>query len=107
MAVKELAETVILQSIEDLWDKEQKASCSTFFCGQGFSFWADAAKINISDRRKILSMILNSINRGDHFYQGNTGFILYCPVCKPKPMKAEKQSSAQNLSKEDVWDTQT
>ena len=64
MAVKELAETVLLQSIEDLWDKEQRKECGTFFCSQGFSFWADAAKIKISDRRKILSMILNSITRG-------------------------------------------
>ena len=64
MAVKELAETVILQSVEDLWDKKQREACSSFFCGQGFSFWADAAKIKISDRRKILSMILNSITRG-------------------------------------------
>lgn len=67
MAVKELAETVILQSIEDLWDKKQKEACGSFFCGQGFSFWADAATINISDRRKILSMILNSITQGESF----------------------------------------
>jgi hypothetical protein len=63
MAVKELAETVILQSIEDLWDKEQRDLCSTFFCGQGFSFWADAAGLRVSDRKKILSMVLESISK--------------------------------------------
>jgi hypothetical protein len=63
MAVKALAETVILQSIEDLWDKEQRDSCSRFFCGQGFSFWADSAGMTISDRRKILSLILAAIPR--------------------------------------------
>lgn len=62
MAVKELAETVILQTIEDLWDKEQHDSCSTFFCGQGFSFWAAAAGMTISDRKKILCMIMESMS---------------------------------------------
>jgi hypothetical protein len=61
MAVKALAETVILQSIEDLWDKKQRVSCSAFFCGQGFSFWAAAAGMTIADRRKILSLVLDSI----------------------------------------------
>jgi len=70
MAVKELAETVILQSVEDLWDKKLREECNTFFCGQGFSFWADAAKIKISDRRKILSLILNSMTQGKSLRQG-------------------------------------
>lgn len=61
MAVKELAETVILKSIEDLWNKEQREECCLFFCGQDFSFWADAAGMTTSDRKKILSMILNSM----------------------------------------------
>jgi hypothetical protein len=64
MAVKELAEKVILQSIEDLWDKEQRDLCSAFFCGQGFSFWAEAAGMTMSDKRKILSLILAAIPRG-------------------------------------------
>jgi hypothetical protein len=61
MAVKELAERVILQSIEDLWDKRQLDACGKFFCGQGYSFWADAAGMSISDRKKILSMIIDSV----------------------------------------------
>jgi hypothetical protein len=65
MAVKELAETVILLSVEDLWDKEQGDVCRAFFCGQGFSFWAEAAGMSISDRRKILSLILDAIPRGN------------------------------------------
>ena len=59
MAVRELAETVILQSIEDLWDKDQRDLCGQFFCGRGFPFWADAAGMTIGDRRKMLSMILD------------------------------------------------
>jgi len=61
MAVKELAETIILNSIEDLWNKEHQEECSLFFCGQGFSFWADAAGMTTSDRKKILSMIVSSM----------------------------------------------
>jgi hypothetical protein len=67
MAVKELAEKVILQSIEDLWDKEQRDLCSAFFCGQGFSFWAETAGMTIADRRKILSLVLDSIAKSKVF----------------------------------------
>ena len=70
MAVKELAETVILQSIEDLWDKKRREECSSFFCGQGFSFWAGAAGMTISARRKILSMILASMTEKGSFIKG-------------------------------------
>ena len=61
MAVRELAERVILQSIEDLWDKQQHDACSNFFCGQGFLFWADAAGMTNAERRKMLSLIVKSI----------------------------------------------
>jgi hypothetical protein len=70
MAVKELAETVLLQSIEDLWDKKQRKECGTFFCSQGFSFWADAAGMTISDRRKVLSMVMESITNKEIYSQG-------------------------------------
>jgi hypothetical protein len=70
MAVKELAETVILQSVEDLWDKKLMEKCNTFFCGQGFSFWADIAGIKISDRRKLLSMVTESITNKEIYSQG-------------------------------------
>lgn len=72
MAVKELAETVILQSIEDLWEKDQKEAYSFFFSGWGFSFWADAAGINIYDRRKILSLVLNSLTQWGSFREERT-----------------------------------
>jgi hypothetical protein len=67
VAVKELAEAVILQSIEDLWDKDRKEACGFFFCGQGFSFWADAAGIKIPDRRKLLSLVMSSLTQGGSF----------------------------------------
>jgi hypothetical protein len=65
MSVKKLAETIILESIVGLWSKKQREESSSFFCGQGFSFWADTAGMTISDRRKILSMIFYSIDKNE------------------------------------------
>lgn len=59
MATKELAEMVILQSIEDLWDWKHKDSCSSFFCNNNFSFWADIAGLTFTERKKLLLMIVN------------------------------------------------
>ena len=54
MAVKELAETVILQSIEDLWDKEQEKHVARSFAVRAF----------LSGRMQLRSIFLT----GERFY---------------------------------------
>jgi hypothetical protein len=61
MAIKNLAEAIILQSIEDLWDRQQKEDSVAFFAGEGFGLCSGMAGINIFHRRKLLMLISTSI----------------------------------------------
>jgi hypothetical protein len=57
MAVKNVAEAIILQSIEDLWDKKCKEESVSFFKGEAFNACAEIAGLTASDRKKLLAMI--------------------------------------------------
>jgi hypothetical protein len=57
MGVSHLAEAIILQSIEDLWNELHREDCKTFFNGGGFSICARIAGMGLSDKEKLLSMI--------------------------------------------------
>lgn len=61
--IKNLAEAILLQTIEDIWDKNQQKTCLTFFNSRCFSLCADIAGISIHDRNKILSMIQQSLQK--------------------------------------------
>jgi len=63
MAIKHLAEAIILQSIEDLWERQQKEGCVVFFEGEGFSLCSGMAGINMFHKRKLLGLISRSIRR--------------------------------------------
>jgi hypothetical protein len=63
MMAKNLAEAIVLQSIEDLWDKKESRDCFSFFKGEGFPLCADIASIPLADRRKLLSLIGRSIEQ--------------------------------------------
>lgn len=63
MGIRNLAEAVILQSIEDLWDKSNKSDCLAFFKGEGFNIFARIAGIKFSDRMKLLRLISVSVMR--------------------------------------------
>ncbi len=56
MKVAHLAEAIILQSIEDLWDEEQRQGCIDFFTGEDFRTCAAIAGISTADQIKILRM---------------------------------------------------
>jgi len=62
-AVRNLVESIILQAIEDLWnsEKNERRSSFAFFLGKGFSLCSEIAGISVSDRRKLLSMIEESL----------------------------------------------
>jgi hypothetical protein len=61
MGLKGLAEGIILQSIEDLWDKHHKDDCITFFKGKGFRDCAEMAGMTTSDQIKLLNLVKNII----------------------------------------------
>jgi hypothetical protein len=56
MRVSHLAEAIILQSIQDLWDKEHRQGCIEFFTGEDFRTCAALAGMSTSDQIKILNM---------------------------------------------------
>lgn len=56
-AMKTLAEAIILQSIEDLWDEGHKDDSLSFFRGEGFNMCAKMAGIRPDDRLRLLRLI--------------------------------------------------
>lgn len=57
MSIKHLAEAVILQSLEDLWDPHYIEGSVEFFEGEGFKICADIAEINRFKQYKILHFL--------------------------------------------------
>ena len=56
-SIRSLAEAVILQSIEDLWNPARKRESLLFFKGEGFRLYAGIAGINNAKRRSLLEML--------------------------------------------------
>ena len=66
MGLKGLAEGIILQSIEDLWDKQHKEDCIAFFKGKGFQDCAEMAGITTSDQIRLLNIVKTILeNQGE------------------------------------------
>jgi hypothetical protein len=59
MGVKSLAESIILQSMEDLSDASHRAESLAFFCGEGFRICAQMAGMNAEAQVKILELVRN------------------------------------------------
>jgi len=62
MGVKGLAEGIILQSIEDLWDEDQRGECIAFFRGKEFRICAEVAGMNLMDQLKVLNLVKSVID---------------------------------------------
>jgi hypothetical protein len=61
MGLKGLAEAIILQSIEDLWDDRLKEDCVTFFKGKDFRACAEAAGLSVTAQVRLLHMVKDVI----------------------------------------------
>jgi hypothetical protein len=61
VSVRSLAEAIILQSIEDLWNNYLRKECMEFFNGKGFTICTDIAAINLYDQVKLMNFINVSI----------------------------------------------
>jgi hypothetical protein len=57
MNIKNLAEAIILQTVEDLWDAKQKGECLTFFYGESFGMCAEMAGMNKDEQAKMLHLV--------------------------------------------------
>jgi hypothetical protein len=60
MGIENLAEAIILQSWEDLWDKNQRKGSVAFFQGEEFKICADIACMKLSDRVRLSGLIHSS-----------------------------------------------
>ena len=67
MKLKNLAEGIILQSIEDLWDNEHREESLVFFRGEDFRTCAELAGMSLIDQVELLNMVKGVIkqNRTD------------------------------------------
>ncbi len=54
--MKALAEAIILQSFEDLWDQVHRNESLEFFKGGGFDFYAGIAGLGTAEKLKLLEM---------------------------------------------------
>ncbi len=61
MGLRELAEGIILQSIEDLWSEDLAGECMEFFRGRDFRICAELAKMNLIDQVKLLNLVKEGI----------------------------------------------
>ncbi len=59
MDIRTLAESIILQSIEDLWHREHREGSLEFFSGEGFELAAELAGLSNKDKRKLLALFAN------------------------------------------------
>jgi hypothetical protein len=61
MGMKELAEGIILQSIEDLSDPHLREDCINFFKGNDFILCAEMAAMGQADQLKLLTMVKDTV----------------------------------------------
>jgi hypothetical protein len=64
MGLKELAEGIILQCMEDLAEEALRPESIEFFKGKGFSACAQIAGLNIADRMDLLHFVNTLIESG-------------------------------------------
>ncbi len=55
--VTTLAEAIILQSIEDLFDDRYRKDCRNFFFGEGFRTCAEIAKMKAIEQIKLINLV--------------------------------------------------
>lgn len=61
MGLRELAEGIILQSMEDLWNEGYHDESLGFFKGRQFRDYANVAKMGLMEQAKLLDMIKEAI----------------------------------------------
>jgi hypothetical protein len=57
MGLKSLAEGIIVQSMEDLWDESLREDCILFFRSEEFRICAELAGIGLPEQLRLLDMV--------------------------------------------------
>lgn len=66
MGVKKLAEAIILQSIEDLYDVRHRAGSVDFFSGESFHTCARMAGLGTGEKLKVLNLVREVVGITTH-----------------------------------------
>ena len=64
MGMNSLAEAIIMQSITDLWNEDEREDCLKFFKGEDFSICAEMAGLSLPDQIKLMTLLNKSIKHG-------------------------------------------
>jgi hypothetical protein len=93
MKLRHFAEAIILQSIDDLWNEQQRQGCIDFFAGEDFRTCAAIAGISTSDQIKILKMFGGFMTgaRKSQAARKETGFGYVLPVSDPRRELADSR----------------
>ena len=71
MGCRSLAEAVILQSIEDLWNPLHREESKEFFKGEGLKIYAEIAELNSPGNYKLIHSARGRENAGTARAQGS------------------------------------
>lgn len=57
MIIKTLAERILLQALEDLWDDDQRSEAVQFFRRESFILCAEMADMHVYDQVRLLTLV--------------------------------------------------
>ena len=63
MNIRNIAELIILQSIEDLWNGRERSGSADFFKGDGFPLCAGIAGMDLHDQGRLLTMVGKAVKQ--------------------------------------------
>lgn len=66
MGMKELAEGIILQSMEDLWDAKYRKDSMDFFEGKGVNVCTEIAGMNLYDQVRLFNLVDKMVKQSAH-----------------------------------------
>ncbi len=76
--MKKLSESIILQCIEDLWDKASMKQSAKFFSQRDFSICANIAGMDICDQVRLLDLVNCAISRNRTLQRGRSKHTRGC-----------------------------
>ena len=84
--LRKLAEAIVLQSIEDLWNnnRNERRGSFAFFLGNGFHICSELAGITVVGQRTLLSLIMEALKCSNvladmpESLSGDGGHVLTC-----------------------------
>ncbi len=84
MVTQKLAESIIIQSLEDLWDAQHRAESLKFFSSHNFRTCAKAAGMGLEEKLKLLTFVKKIIDTHKKPVGKMEDFTYFSRLTKPK-----------------------